>query len=375
MSLTGRIDRIRERWRPALAPALADQLVIVQFERLQGRIPVLYLALAIIAIAAALASRGDFPPVMQYSFPGAMLGVSIVRFIVWFRRRNQNIDARAARKHLRWTLHLAIMMVICGSIWTVWGFLEAHETRRAMAAMFMVLGTFACANCLASVPRAAIAAPVLGIGPIGSVMIASGDLGMVAIGVSMIVVAMLQVRLIVSQFADTVQNLVLQAELARTADTDPLTGLLNRRAFMRDLDRRLIAGHGGPGFVVAMVDLNGFKPVNDRYGHRAGDAILEAVAQRLKSGVRRSDVVARLGGDEFAMILSAPQSLEALERRIARLAASLAVPVDIDGTAIAITASFGTACFPADAQSPEALLHRADQALYVSKSQRLPRAA
>jgi diguanylate cyclase (GGDEF)-like protein len=257
----------------------------------------------------------------------------------------------------------------------VWGFLEAHESRRAMAAMFMVLGTFACANCLASVPRAAIVGPVLGIGPIATVMIASGDLGMVSIGVSMIVVAMLQLRLILSQFADTVQNLALQAELARTADTDPLTGLLNRRAFMRDLDHRIATGYGGPGFVVAMVDLNGFKPVNDRHGHRAGDAILEAVAQRLKGGVRRSDVVARLGGDEFAMILWAPKSPEALERRIARLAAGLAAPVDVDGSEIAITASFGTAYFPADAKTAEALLHRADQALYVSKSQRLARAA
>ncbi len=94
------------------------------------------------------------------------------------------------------------------------------------------------------------------------------------------------------------------AELEARADIDPLLGILNRRGFARDLTRSLAyVNRYGTDAVLVIIDLDGFKAVNDRNGHAAGDALLVAIASTLRAHVRASDVVARLGGDEFAVLM------------------------------------------------------------------------
>ncbi len=167
--------------------------------------------------------------------------------------------------------------------------------------------------------------------------------------------------------------LALRARLERERDAmrrfalrDPLTGLANRRA----LDERLgyeIARHTrqGESFAVLALDLDGFKAVNDRFGHDAGDELLCDAGQALVGAVRAQDTVVRLGGDEFCVL--APQTGAAsAEHLVERVREALAgVTAGLSG----LSASIGTAVFPADGTTPEALLAAADEAAYEAKRQ------
>jgi diguanylate cyclase (GGDEF)-like protein len=148
---------------------------------------------------------------------------------------------------------------------------------------------------------------------------------------------------------------------------DALTGLPNRRRFDTCLAEgvqtaRLEQHH----LALLIVDLDGFKEVNDTFGHAAGDELLVQVAQRLRDAVRGHDVVARLGGDEFALVLGSASLAEA-EAAAQRVLDALARPVLIDGQSIATGGSVGIAMHPLDGDEPAALLRRADLAMYAAK--------
>jgi diguanylate cyclase (GGDEF)-like protein/PAS domain S-box-containing protein len=156
-------------------------------------------------------------------------------------------------------------------------------------------------------------------------------------------------------------------ELIDAALTDPLTGLHNRRG----LEGRSEALHYRPGGVPItqvwiMVDIDHFKRVNDTYGHEAGDEVLKAVAEALRSTARVADIVARFGGEEFVLVL--PDTSAEVAARIAerlRLAIE-ALSTDVDGQVIRVTASFGVAQRAAQESQLE-VLERADAALFSSK--------
>ena len=158
------------------------------------------------------------------------------------------------------------------------------------------------------------------------------------------------------------------AELERMADTDPMLDVYNRRAFMREVRRaQNVMGRYAIASSVIFLDLDGFKAVNDRYGHGIGDEVLSRVADVLRRGVRDCDMVARLGGDEFGVLLFkggldvARAKAGVLSCRIGQV--SLPHP---DG-AVRVTASWGVApCEPGD--TPEAVLDRADRAMYLDKA-------
>jgi diguanylate cyclase (GGDEF)-like protein len=152
--------------------------------------------------------------------------------------------------------------------------------------------------------------------------------------------------------------------LRAQADRDSLTGMLNRRAFMRELTTEIERSlRYGRRFVLAVGDLDEFKRINDTDGHPAGDRALEAVAALLERTIRATDLAFRIGGDEFALMLpetDADEAQEAVERIVAALAGD---SVLADGLGI----SFGLALFPVHGKTPEELIRRADQALYAAK--------
>jgi diguanylate cyclase (GGDEF)-like protein len=154
-----------------------------------------------------------------------------------------------------------------------------------------------------------------------------------------------------------------QERLAFLAHHDELTGLANRRA----LEEHLVGlTGGGSRFGVVLCDLDGFKPINDVYGHEAGDTVLVAVARRLEHGLRDGDLAARLGGDEFVVVAEAydAATLAAIAERIRH---RLADPVGYGGHHLRFTASLGTALHPDDGVRPHALLSAADAAMYEAK--------
>ena len=154
----------------------------------------------------------------------------------------------------------------------------------------------------------------------------------------------------------------------RQANQDALTGLPNRHAFGQRLGMEAQrARRDQLSFAVLYVDLDHFKSVNDSLGHGAGDALLGAVADCLRSALRTSDVLARLGGDEFSVMLPAPADARTARRVGAKLLEALAPAFPIGGHAIHISASIGLAVFPQDADSPEDLQRCADLAMYEAK--------
>ena len=160
------------------------------------------------------------------------------------------------------------------------------------------------------------------------------------------------------------------SELEARADTDPLLDIRNRRGFMRELKRSIAYMQRYKGeAALLLVDLDGFKAVNDRHGHAAGDAVLKAVAHELVSHVRVSDVVARLGGDEFCVLLwnLAASQAEAKARELERLIEG--VSVAYGDTWVSVGASAGVVPLSAEAV-PEQVIEAADRAMYERKMAR-----
>jgi len=168
----------------------------------------------------------------------------------------------------------------------------------------------------------------------------------------------------------------LAASIARERDQagfaaahDSLTGLLNRDAFGRRFELALQrAQQGGRPQALLLIDLDGFKEVNDNLGHHAGDLLLRELARRMRGAMRDTDVVARLGGDEFAVLLEGMEQGEALRRVVESLLVALAEPVDCDGHCASVSASIGIALTPQDGADAETLQRCADRAMYAAKA-------
>ena len=163
----------------------------------------------------------------------------------------------------------------------------------------------------------------------------------------------------------------LKANEERTrhlAHHDPLTGLPNRRLLQDRMDHSFTLARRNRTLVgVLLVDLDKFKAINDRDGHRVGDEVLRAVAARLRTCVREADTVARHGGDEFVVLLPEIRQAQDARRVADKIIAGISAPVAIEGREYQIGASIGIAVYPRDARDSEALLRCADQAMYRVK--------
>ncbi|CAB4939865.1 unannotated protein [freshwater metagenome] len=178
---------------------------------------------------------------------------------------------------------------------------------------------------------------------------------------------------VVTSFLDVTDQREAEHLLAHLAVHDPLTGLLNRRGFDEALSRQLAhARRYGTGGSVLVLDLDGFKAVNDTFGHDAGDALLRDVADLLRTNTRATDVVARLGGDEFAVLL--PEGDGAAAEGAARsIASTLATQPPVGGTrALRLEISIGAAMIDGS-EDATAVLSRADREMYRAKRERRDR--
>jgi diguanylate cyclase (GGDEF)-like protein len=159
----------------------------------------------------------------------------------------------------------------------------------------------------------------------------------------------------------------LEAQFAKQATLDPLTGLKNHKHFHKELERQLaLARRYGERGTILFLDLDGFKAINDRLGHHAGDALLKRVAETIPRCLRVTDIVARLGGDEFAVFLPRTDGHQAnaAAENIRQAISALAV-----GASLQVSASIGLVAFPDHGDSAESLLVSADRAMYRAKAE------
>jgi diguanylate cyclase (GGDEF)-like protein len=168
----------------------------------------------------------------------------------------------------------------------------------------------------------------------------------------------------------TAQRAVLERDkLHSLAHSDPLTGLLNRRGLDDSLASALAAATPERILAVYVLDLDGFKPVNDQFGHDTGDALLRVVAKRLRASVRGADAVARLGGDEFVVMAEGLAGETLAEELGAKLLEAFRSRFEFDKRIFNVTATIGYALAPTDATDANALLKAADAAMYKGKEE------
>ncbi len=177
-----------------------------------------------------------------------------------------------------------------------------------------------------------------------------------------------QIIYYVGLFSDITHSKQQQHMLELLAHYDPLTSLPNRTLYADRLLQSIARSkRDNTLLAICFLDLDGFKPVNDQFGHNAGDQILIEVAERIRNSLREEDTVSRHGGDEFALLLSKLQSVEQCEQAISRIHQAINEPYYIDDETIIIGVSSGITIYPLDMADPDTLLRHADQAMYQAK--------
>lgn len=160
----------------------------------------------------------------------------------------------------------------------------------------------------------------------------------------------------------------VERRIQHMAYHDVLTGLPNRELLSDRLHQLILQSQRNQNLLaICYLDLDGFKPINDRYGHQTGDQLLIRFARRLQDELRESDTLARLGGDEFVLLLADLDTIYHAEEIIQRVLESIALPFDIENSRMHISASIGVTLYPHDQSDPDTLLRHADQAMYKAK--------
>jgi diguanylate cyclase (GGDEF)-like protein len=160
-----------------------------------------------------------------------------------------------------------------------------------------------------------------------------------------------------------------EVTLKQLALHDPLTGLANRTQLTKQLQLAVARSRrNSTQFAVLMLDLNGFKPVNDRYGHAVGDQLLIEIGRRLLAGVRSTDVAARVGGDEFVVLLEDVPGIEQTRAIADKLAQQISEPCQVDDITVRVGVSLGIAMYPQQSENIDRLMELADEDMYRAKA-------
>lgn len=176
-----------------------------------------------------------------------------------------------------------------------------------------------------------------------------------------------QVRIAVAH--DITERKEMEAQLLYAAGHDDLTDLPNRTLLLDRLQASLtLAEREQVGLSVLFIDIDGFKDINDGYGHAVGDLLLQLIAKRLGGCVRKSDTVGRLGGDEFLIILNKVNNAESAALVAEKIRAALSEVFVVEGSTLSVSASIGIASYPENGKEPLDLVQSADHAMYQAKN-------
>jgi len=358
-------------------------LVRSQFAAFSRQLPLLYFILVTNTSAVAFTHWRTAPLWLGVVAPALMCTFCMLRVVMWFRRQNRYYDDAVVARRLRTTLWLVGLL---GILFTAWGLLlfpYGDAYARCHVAFFMAITVIGCVFCLMHMRAAALLLAGIVIVPdtvflalTGNTVLIAMALNIALVSVAMIVILLIYYRdfndLIVSQTALSLKQSETEAlsnENFRLATVDSLTDLPNRRQFFSDLDAFIATRQSHmERFAVGVLDMDGFKQVNDHYGHATGDRVLEEVGRRLKTLLSADLLIARLGGDEFGLLVCGEHRATVIV--CDGVCQALQMPYVLPDTTVRISSSIGLAQFPDAGQSASQLFERADFALYFAKAQR-----
>jgi diguanylate cyclase (GGDEF)-like protein len=346
-----------------------------QMTALAKQLPLLYMILGANAVALSFTHYGLAPDLLTLYFPGVLLTFCIIRIATWFRTDVALLSDAAVQRRLRSTI---ILVGIFGVIFTAWSialFPYGSACEQIHVEFFMSITVIGCIFCLMHLRPAALVLTGVVVMPFMLRFMTTGNVVLSAIALNFFLVAIIMIIILLTYYKDF-RDLVhsqrhlaaLSTENLRIANVDSLTGLANRRSFFGDLQSMIEDNTaGGPAFTLGLIDLDGFKPINDVYGHSAGDQVLIEVGRRLSRTLGGGARCARLGGDEFGLVLPHVTDLAAIKATGDAICAAIQQPLGLAGGTAQVAASIGFAAFPQMAASQEQLIERADYALYHAK--------
>lgn len=338
------------------------------------QIPLLYFVLLVNCTMLAYTSMGQAPLIFTLIFPALLATVSAVRIVIWLRAKPKEMTDEAMQALLGRLYSVGLGIGTLVTLWTLALFEYSDAPTRGHISVVVGLTVIAGMFCLMHVRRVAMIMAALVTLPFATRLLVTLEptyMGM-AFNLLLVIGAMTLMLLIVSNdFGRMVHNRakskLLSDENARLAATDSLTGLANRRLFFNHLERLLSDSEKHVGrLAVGVIDLDGFKPVNDLYGHVAGDQVLEQVADRLGK-IDDRVFVARLGGDEFGLIMLDADGAQKILELGSKICRALAVPFETVSTLATIGGSIGFSVLDDEKTSAMTLYERADFALYHAK--------
>lgn len=365
------------------------ELTLSQFEAFSKQVPLLYFILVTNMLSLSWTHADVAPAAMVIYLPLVFSVVCLARAIGWLRGRKVKLDAGQAYRRLRATNLLAAPIAIFCTAWSLSLLPYGDAYQQAHVAFFMAITVIGCIFCLMHLRSAALMVTVLVNIPFFVFMVLSGEPTFIATGVNVILVSIAMIAILMTHYRDfrqlneqrhvlldqqerlQKQNQAMQLlsdENMRLANLDSLTQIPNRRSFFHNLETAFSrARHDKSAIAVGVLDLDGFKPINDMYGHAAGDKVLIEIATRLEGFVSEGITIYRLGGDEFALIVSGSldeTSVMALGQRVCE---TIAQRINIGSGMVQVTGSLGFAIDLQLSSHAQELYERGDYALYSAK--------
>lgn len=349
-------------------PSDRPQLMVAQARAYAAQVPMMYAIVLINAVALASTHYAVAPRWLTAGVVALLGCVCAWRMASWREQARHPLTAAVAHKRLKATMRAAVVLGVAFSAWSLSLFQYGDAYTQGHVAFYMGITSVICIACLMHMRGAALLVTLCVMGPMVAYFATTGVAVFQAIAANMAIVTVGLVAIMLKHSADFAALVASRVENDRLANLDALTQLPNRRRFFVELEERLdTARASGGGLAVGVIDLDGFKPVNDAFGHATGDRLLVAVADRLQNMSYPDLLVSRLGGDEFGLILQGDVSDTALHAFGKALCDDLARPYSLPGVVAKITASVGLCPLTQSRDLPIDLFERADYALYHAK--------
>ena len=352
-------------------------LLKAQYRAFAGQLPLMYALLVANTWLLAWTHMAHAPPWLTVGAPALLTLSCLVRFAQWWRGRGQVPDPAQARRALVWSTRLAWPLALAFTLWALALFPYGDAYARSHVAFYMATSATVIQLYMMHLRPAMLGVAIIFNGGFVLFFATTGEPTFVAmaLGVALMtfgVVSTLlrQYRRFTALVGARLHAERLGAENLRLANIDSLTRLPNRRAFFATLTEACArADANGTRLAVGIIDLDGFKPINDLHGHLAGDRLLRQVGRRLARLADGRVHLARLGGDEFALIAEDLGDDAAYVAFARHVCAQLREPFQLQDMALQVTATMGLVLYPDLAGHAEDLYERADYALYHGKRQ------